>query len=503
MIDKSMPELNSILISVVAAFLIHYLYIQYVESTKDVNELYLNEQSRIEAVREKSESAIYKSNKLEIAGGLRVGLDIRYDYYKSRSGNLSDVWEVLMSYARKHKERSITVNDRSMTVLKINHAVNELGKYLKESEILEIKVRLNMVSELTFDSLVILIAGFINQVSIELYEDIRDVQFTEKSLLVTTEKTSESIHYTLNLTDQTIYNFNESLEDFENVYTFTKDMGIALKVVRRIGNIVSKIEFTQLNIVSAIASTLKHLPMTQELNDQDRVVIVQSPLTTNVHLFNKLVKILSTFLSHSELIIIGNTCDLRQIIIRHNPTVLSVNSPDWARLTATPFRLGLFSRLIYKQSFMNLCRGKFPSYRFIKNNLRLIYINQALTLPEGTSPEKLNKWRCYLLLRIIVESGYYNIMGPVILTDFYDYRLIDTAANFGCLTQSVEIKLTDVKDNKGEVTVRGYSIGKTTNMIGDLEVEQNKSIMKKSDGFMPLANVTGRFGNDGCMYVTG
>ena len=50
----------------------------------------------------------------------------------------------------------------------------------------------------------------------------------------------------------------------------------------------------------------------------------------------------------------------------------------------------------------------------------------------------------------------------------------------------------------GNLLVRGYTIGKTLNVVND---QQEKLQPKDNDGFMPISIVKGKWGNDGCLYV--
>lgn len=503
-----MIEWNSLVIACLAAFAIHYLYLQYLDATKDVPELYLNEQSQVDAVREEGESAIHKSNKLELQGGLRVGLDIRYDFYKIRSGNLLDVWEVLIDHVRKRDStKAININGIQLPILRVNHAVQNLSEHFKSNNIESIKLPIEMVTSLTFDSLIVLFTGFINQINVEVYDSLDLVDTSKKSVFVCTDREGEGF---FNIHSQTVYDYTlpeNTLDLYENVYSFHKDRGIALTVLRKLTvKVLATVEFTQLNLISAIASTLKHLPPIQELSSKDNIVIVQSPKASNESIFNNLVKLLATFISHSDVTLVDDEkiTDLTQLVETYNPTVLSIGEAKWSQIAAN-VNMNIFQKLLFDQCSHSLVRGKFPGFRFFSSRLRLIYINKLiLALNNSLSQEKLNFWRCYLNTRIIVEAGYYNIVGPVVLTDFFDYRLLHVKGlkSFGCIAQSLEIKLTKVVDNRGELMVRGYTIGKTTTkLLAESEAENNRDIMKKTDGFMPLTNVFGRFGNDGCVYI--
>ena len=56
----------------------------------------------------------------------------------------------------------------------------------------------------------------------------------------------------------------------------------------------------------------------------------------------------------------------------------------------------------------------------------------------------------------------------------------------------------NLQDEWGNLLVRGYTIGKTLNVVND---QQEKLQPKDNDGFMPISIVKGKWGNDGCLYV--
>lgn len=96
-----------------------YLGIYSLHYFQDVPDLYLQEQSIREPTRLTNESPIYHSNK---SSNLRVGLDIRYDSYKLRSGNLNDIWEIAIQFAKK-TDRGINIDNNLITIGYINYCI--------------------------------------------------------------------------------------------------------------------------------------------------------------------------------------------------------------------------------------------------------------------------------------------------------------------------------------------------------------------------------------------
>ncbi|KAK6456015.1 uncharacterized protein RJT20DRAFT_127774 [Scheffersomyces xylosifermentans] len=516
-----MVDFETILITLVAALAINYIYNQYINSTKDVNELYLNEQSTIDSTRLSNESAVYKSNKLGYASGLRIGLDIRYDHYKLRHGNLSDVWQVITRYAAKQRGKGITINDRFQPILQLNYKIDKFRQYLLKKEAKTVRINLRHFIN-NFDVLIIIISAFVSQVTVELYDDIAYLsEEDEKNALYIVDyedlKKIQVENY-FNFEDQSIYDLEASdeLSEFENEYTFEKDKGIALKITRRLNNtVLSTVEYTQLNIISSLAASIKHLPLSKEINYEDKLMVIQftsEKKKSNEELTNQLNKILISFITNADLIILEKPNISWSTIFDYKPTILSISEKDLQKLSLDNLKkdlhLNWYKKFIFNQSLKFLSKGKFTKNDSINpySKLRLVYVNNTITNPRIFSSPQLNEFRALLASRLIMEFGYYNIMGPVILTDFYDYRFFElkNLKSWGCISQSLELKLTGINEKKeGKLAIRGYSIGKSTNRVINRtdEVEQNKDIMKANDGFMPLTNVNGVWGNDGCLYV--
>ncbi|KAG2736285.1 hypothetical protein G9P44_000375 [Scheffersomyces stipitis] len=512
-----MADLETVLITVAAALAINYLYNQYIHATKDVNELYLNEQSTVDSTRLANESAIYKSNKIAYANGLRIGLDIRYDHYKLRHGNLCDVWEIITKYASKSRGSGITIDNEFQPIIQLNYKISQFSRYLTSNKVKVVRINLNRFID-NFDILIAVISAMVNQITIELYDDHANLQDTDEGLFIVNNSDLQKFtpQSYFNYEDQSVYDIEstDELNEFVNEYTYEKDKGIALKITRKLNSsVLSTVEFTQLNIISSLASTIKHLPLSKEINHDDKIVVVQSSKRSNDAITNQLNKILLSFITTAQLVVLTENSSLSwNNILSHEPTILALNEKELQDLSLEKLKSGLnlnwYKKFVANQTLKFLSKGKFSKSTFINpdSKLRLVYVNNGITNPRIFSPAQLNEFRCYLSSRLVMEFGYYNIIGPIILTDFYDYRYFSIASvkSWGCISQSLELKLTEVSDkSEGKLSVRGYSIGKSTNKVVNRsdQIEQNKNIMKANDGFMPLINVRGRWGNDGCLYI--
>lgn len=496
---------NNVLIAIIVVLGINYLYGWYIDYTKDVSEVYLNEQSVIDATRKSDESAIYKSNKLDYSHGLRIGLDIRYNHYKLRNGNLCDVWEVLINSTLREPSKKIVIHNETIKIVELNYMVDKIGNYMKEKEFKKIAINLRNFLACA-EVFCILIACFVNRITVNFYDDIENIE--DIDLYVVDEQELAQVKgkkYILfnSTSENSVHDILEGkrgeLLKFQNEYHPDKDKGIAIRFSRKVNHrILSNIDVAQINIVSGIASTIKHVPLSRMWGDKDTLLVVQSKAKTNENILNDICKIMACFVTNTKVKII-NTADW-SIIKSHKPTIVSINESDFienVQLEEIKPRKNLIKQLQFNQSMKFLSKGKFTTT--YNDNLRLVYLQTSIIQKSKLNTLQLNEYRSLLGARIIMEYGYPNVVGPLIQTDFYDYRVIalnNDVNGFGCLSQSIEVKLVNLQNNYGTILIRGYNIGKVLNTMNN-----ESRPLADNEGFMPIYNVRGKWGNDGCLYI--
>lgn len=490
-----MEDWEKILITLLCLLLLNYLYPKLLEHWKDVPDLYLQEQSVIGTTRKTNESAIHTSNKLFT--GLRGGLEIRYDHYKIRSGNLRDIWEIFVNQAKKAPEpKLITINGECIEAGILNAMAKKLGSSIEKSVADGAAVeKVYIPSKDLFrsvDSLVVLIGCFINQIPVHIGAD--SVQSSGNDHVYFYEAAARKVG-PIGIEDLKIPDYL-----FENVYNIKYDQGIPLRISSNSGHIASEISFTQANFASAVASLLKHLPESQSLTKDDSLFIYHETGSE----VNDIVKMLSSFISFCDLEISTDKLPTPS----SNASIVSIAESKFLttelgqKKTTSSFRLN--------RSLNYLSKGIFAPVAKTENKPRIIVISRKIGQKMLINPAELNKYRSLLGCRIIVEQTYPNVAGPLILTDFYDYRVIPAGNinGYGCLSQSLEIKLVndDKKVNStyngssGQVVVRGYNIGKMEKNAIGLPKGPSSQTDIANEGFMPLG-IKGRWGSDGCLYV--
>lgn len=468
-----MEDWEKLVLGALALWALQRLYSKWLEHRKDVNDVYLQQQSEVEPTRRAHESAIHRSNKLYT--GLRGGLEIRYDHYKMRAGNLRDVWQLYISETRKHnRHKQIVINGATISVGALNASSKKLASTLGGSA--EITIRAHEVLS-SVESLVTLVACFMAQVSIVVV-DRGTATFTGGKL------------------EGKAVEIQEEDFEFENVYRKEYDQGTAIKVVSSLGRVVSEACFTQANLTSAVASSLKHLPDSHSLLSRD-VVGVCSEGNTD-YIVADIIKVLCAFVAFSDLVISSSPRKLLSL------SVLSIEEARFLELyrdRAENYTIGLAS-IRLRRSLQLFSKNIFAPIG--RTELRLVYLQHKLGLPITITPAQLNVYRSVLGARVIVEQVSPAVAGPVVLTDIYDYRVMPPKfSGYGCLSQSLEIKLADARKEPtdglaGEIHVRGYNIASLNKYV--LGLPLGERVTSAKEGFMPLG-ISARWGNDGCLYI--
>lgn len=466
---------EQVVYSLLAVLVAHYVWLRILNSFRDASDVYLTQQLVVDTVRNPAESPIYKSNKLDYLSGLRLGLNIRYDHYKIRNGNMNDVWEIAMSSPKS----TIDLYGLTITRGQLNDAVERVSELLAELGMEEVSME---QSELFFlENFVVFISCLVKQVPINVYGAGTTGEkgwVFSKGMFQKGTETIPLPFIPLELQDTT---------HFANPYDPSKDKGICLKWHYKLNPHVSATtNFTQANVISAIASTLKHLPADFTFDNSDRLLVVQD-LFSMEHTLAHIVKILALFIYPTNVVVANPDSWTKLLALK--PTILAIPLSKWKTLQP---KLSPTEKMAAKIGSYFLSHG---IYLPIRKGMRLTYVQSSLNNNASIQMKELNRYRA-LNSRLILEFGYHNIAGPVLATDLFDYRTLPFAIkSFGCLSQSLEYKLTNMDEsNNGVINVRGFTIGKTAFSIQEDKAERN------SDGFMPL-NLKGKWGSDGCLYI--
>lgn len=481
-----MVDWEKLIFTLAAIVVVKFIYAKWLDHSKDVHELYLQQQSNITSTRKSDESAIYSSNKL--VSGLRGGLEIRYDHYKIRGGNLRDIWAIYMAQCKKTPSKCIKVGTSKISSGKLNATIKKLSSKLVSKNVKEVQIDKEDLFE-TVDSLALVLACFVGQITVH----VNGCNYDDKNR-------SGVLRFDMGRLDGEEIGISKT-DDFEfaNTYRPEYDHGIPLKVSSRSGNVISETLFTQSNFASSVASFLKHLPEKYSMSDKDSIKIV----TSGVSEVNSLVKLLGSFIAFSDINIVTSNFNL------YDSTIVSIGEEEFLNEIKRDFTsISILKSFLLKRSLNLFANGVFSPVGLVNSSPRLIYISHEIGSKLKISLELLNVYRSLIGCRIILEQTYPNVCGPIIQTDFYDYRNfpLRNIKGYGCLSQSNEIKLVTHQStgsydgNHGEVYIRGYNIGKIEKQVIGLPNGPSLENTQKNEGFMPMG-VKGRWGNDGCLYI--
>lgn len=486
-------------------------YIKYLDLTRDVPPEYLEQQSVVDSTRRPKELAVYKSTKLDYSG-LRVGLDLRYELYKLRNGNLCDVWEIALRVLRERPDRRVCVGRETILLAQLNGHVAVLARRLRGASELRIPRELFVADP---HVLAVVLACFVERVTVHVGEKKEKEREEEK------EKENENDGVSLGgnekegldhesgcvFFDGRVFSgarngaVRELLRDagpsdrFENVYAPGKDRGIALRVSALRARGAVSTAFTQGNLVAAVASCIKHLPPAQMLGANDRVAIVQD--TTSVEsTVNGLVKALAAFVSQSELFLAQATSDCWD----WRPTVLLMSAPKARALLQEAAPALLAQKLGALHRRVSLSRLRLANAGPRPHPLvRLLYVHHSVDTAQYFD----TRAACLALgTRVVQEWGYFVAAGPLVVSDVFDVRKSPDlrVRGFGAVAQSDELKLVHYDGaSPGTLCARGYNMGKAKQF---LERVGENTLAPDEEGFYTLP-VQARWGSDGCLYIMG
>ncbi|KAI5949076.1 hypothetical protein KGF57_004906 [Candida theae] len=428
-----------------------YTILKLLNYLKTVPDLYLQQQSYPDPTRLPNESPIYHSTKSPT--GLRLGLDIRYDHYKIRRGNCNDIWEIAMRKQKGNREveggraNGIYIRGKFVEFATINYYISQWDNFKYDA------INIPVDHQVDAHWVIVVLICLIKQVPLQFY----DAKLKpETGTLISEIKLPPP----------------QQSHDFNNVYSVEKDKGIAIefhKVVKLGIDVVVK--FTQLNLISAVASSIKHLPAEYNATGKSMTIV---PSSDFAGVSNTIVKLLMAFVCQME-VHIDETPRFNTEITCLPESKTLLTDLSWIQNIKLQFlKMGIFS------------------------STKLAYVHSSISHPRLTSSQ-LNHLRILTNSHVIREYYTYNIMGPLLTTDYYEYRTY--TRQFGAMPQSLEMKVNNLSgDGVGNLLVRGYTIGKSTNYLNGVEQQQQQNANSQGDGFMPV-NARGKWGTDGCFYL--
>ncbi|CAD0099974.1 unnamed protein product [Aureobasidium mustum] len=495
----------------------------------DTHPLLLARQATASPVRQPRESAVYRSTEVPHGYTLKTGLSVRQPgapkWTAGKDGDLRDVWREAVNSSSAtpsrimsvHGENSIAEYDLS----KLSNTINIIGSYLQKAGVQRVAIytpnsieNLVTVFACSFYGLTPILLPFNQDHAIvcKLLEQTQAQAVVASAgslpLAGLTESVS-TLRHVIWVTDPANKHMDwEGAPDSEtkgklavsvwdNLVTEGSSISSELpkndeSVVP--GNLIfvwqknttdsvaEVVEFTQKNMVAAIAALMSALPQRQRLGPSDLVL----PADSFSHSYVLSLTMAALF-SHSSLVInsvAGTGVDLSLAARGVAPTVIIASSQSLANLHQT-YMSGASSGLhkfVHSNHGRALAAGRMPGedllYKMVApkgsaigtspGKLRLILASErAGTGATTLSSTALRDLRIITRSRICYALTASSVAGAVAQTNIYDYRHDDRPghSHFGAPLSSVEIKLVDKDDSKvdgstpsGEIVVSGPAV---------------------------------------------
>ncbi|KAK6004428.1 hypothetical protein QM012_008290 [Aureobasidium pullulans] len=493
----------------------------------DTHPLLLARQAAASPVRQPRESAVYRSTEVPHGYGLKTGLSVREPgapkWTAGRDGDLRDIWREAVNSSSTtpkimsvHGGNSIVEYDLSKT----SKLINIIGSHLQKAGVQKVAIYtpnsieyLITIFACSFYGLSPILVPF-NQdhaIACKLLDQTQAqaVIATAGSLPLAglTESVSSLRHVVWvtdpankhmdwegapdsetkdklavsvwdNLMTETSATNSELPKNDENVFP-----GSLIFLWQKSTNSPAQVvEFTQKNMVAAIAALVSALPQRQRLGPSDLVL----PADSFSHSYVLSLTMAALF-SHSSLVInsvAGTGVDLSLAARGVEPTVIIASSQSLVKLHET-YTSGASSglhRLVHSNHGRALAAGRMPGedllYKMVApkgsaivtspGKLRLIFASErAGTGDTALSSAALRDLRIITRSRICYALTAPSVAGAVAQTNIYDYRHDDRPghSHFGAPLSSVEIKLVDKDDSKvdgispsGEIVVSGPAV---------------------------------------------
>ncbi|KAH3676387.1 hypothetical protein WICMUC_002018 [Wickerhamomyces mucosus] len=493
-------------------YLLLFLYHEYLDSQRDINEIALNQQSNISPTRKEQESAIYRNNQTPHGMPLITGLQIRHGF-RLRNGNLKDVWSVI--FAQKEKSNRISINDSdaqySLDINNLNGMIKGIANYFNQEGFEVIGTTLPLFSYHGFIlALCCFFSGFTLHHFAQLprvqpdvdvmigYEtDLLNIQRLKyKQIIVVSEDPDKKYEDDGVKGWSILGNLSElNEEQFKYEYAEKDDQGIPFRQT----NQFLTHEYTHLNFVSSIAAIVKSIPIGKEIGPRDKILVTQS------NDLKQFPKILATLLLGGSIVLNSLPISIKETIEIFKPTIVTLDPNSAKQFLENQVISGLQSLKLARSKHL-LSEGIFSSSAALNGfeSLRIVYLGNDQAKSQLSSDD-LTTLRSLLGSRVLSERYISGALGSILNTNFYDYRIFsnDKLINRGTASLALELKLFQHKElpieqRHGELCIRGFIIGKP---VGENELQRVAKSGTKvgGEGWMPTG-IIGKFGNDGCFY---
>ncbi|KAI4723104.1 acetyl-CoA synthetase-like protein [Aureobasidium sp. EXF-10727] len=492
----------------------------------DTHPLLLARQAAASPVRQPRESAVYRSTEVPHGYALKTGLSVREPgapkWTAGRDGDLRDVWREAVSSSSKATILSIHGNDSHFEhdFTQLSKSINIIGSHLQKAGIQQVAIYspnsveyIVTIFACSFYGLTPILVPF-NQdhaVVCKLLEQtqaqavvatagslplagLTDTVSSLRHVIWVTDSANKHMDWQGAPADETRGKLDVSVWDnlLAEASSTSSELpkndetvvpGNLIFLWQKASNSPAEVvEFTQKNMVAAVAALISALPLRQRLGPSDLFLPADSFSHSYV-----LSLTLAALFSHSSLAInsvASSGVDLALASRGVSPTVIIASSQSLANLHQTHMSgasSGL-QKFLHSNHGRALAAGRMPGEDLLSRlsapkisaigtspgKLRLILASERAGTETATlSSATLRDLRIITRSRICYALTAPSVAGAVAQTNIYDYRHDDRPghSHFGAPLSSVEVKLVDKDDSKvdgttpsGEIVVSGPAV---------------------------------------------
>ncbi|KAF2754807.1 hypothetical protein EJ05DRAFT_443142 [Pseudovirgaria hyperparasitica] len=535
-IDNLLADLfagwNSYSTGLVAVIVLFVVWVITESKDPDTHPLLLARQSQASYVRQPGESAVYRSPEVPYGYPLRSGLNVRAPgapiYAAGKDGDLRDIWKRVTGELPIDKDESgqpgkiLTVYGKEdiddHNIADLSKEIAIIGKHLTSNGANRVAVYMPNSVELLlvlfagafYGFTVILLpynqshpnlAGLLNTTGADALvaaagsfplEDISRQAISLKQVIWSVEKTSRHVGWSevpagiggkvdVSVLHELVKDGKASAELPNDSTTEPGNVVFVWQDTEGKGGEV--IEFTQKNIVAAVAALGSALPPQQRFTKSDMFLPAES--LTHSYPLALTLSALFTRTNVALTSVAGTGVDLGMAIRSVAPTILVASAESAAKLhkSATTSLTDAMKKLGHYMATRTLAAGRMPAGSLAAavdnkdpaaaspGKLRLIFISERIgaNTPPLTSND-LSDLRIFTKARVVYALTSAKVAGAISQTNVYDYRRgIGESENkhshFGVPVSSVEIKMTDTATHRtsddqvsGEITVTGPAV---------------------------------------------
>lgn len=506
LVTRTLSEWDHISTALFILSISSVIYFTIYTRAPDIHPLFLERQSQASPIRQKGESAIFRSYSTPHGTELSTGLNIRSlgesKWAHGKDGDLRDIWKKAISGSQDTTGKNAGKIAKLLTLQgtsdliehdldEITRQINIIGRYLKNHQ--SKRVAIYLPNSVEFIASLFACAFFELTAILLQYDQYPTVLLSqlEKSKADTVLAASGSFPFEIILKGNLalkhlVFVVDEGskhidwkedpvgLSDNFEISTWHEIVRLPLSSseaslpydnsveLKRIIVFTAEemVEFTQANIIAGIAGQLASIPATQIFTPSDLFLPINClsaihPLTLTLSaLFSNADIALTAVASHSPSLTIAARGIAPTIIAASSASMIKFHDEIKQEISTPLFKFihRLETRCLTRKGYMpttsflsSFFSNIYPKIGNTPGKLRLIYISSLAGVDKPISSSILSDLRIFTKSRIIYALTAPRVAGAVSQTGIFDYRVCKKPgmAHFGAPVTSLELYFQD------------------------------------------------------------